>query len=628
VVNKEQSVYNESLLAYQAEREKCSQSTFSERKIMKTAFKRVALVAAAALAIGGISAVSAQAVGAADWTITNANAVGTPVVAATSTETATQIAGVANFVTLQSTATGTNSTYFTVTGGTTTTGTTSGTVASAGLVSIATPTVGTITVTSYLITGGAAATTATTTTTISVIASVAGTVYGGQTVYASDSTLSGVTYTPVTPSSITDAAYTAVTAPASSPYVASFSVLENDGASTPTALTAGYKAITASVTNGLISATGGGITPLGNTTYASATPVNNTPVVFVLSGIAGLAGTSTLTLSVNGVVVKTYTATFTGAAVKLVVTAVNPVIAIGTAPVTNITANTNALEVQEFDANGNAVAVQTGSITFTVGTTTVASVAAGFDTAGVNYLGGGTSGTKTSTSAAGVSLNGLVAGTTTITAADSVGTLTSAPVSVRVSSGVPTSVVFTTDAASYAAGAAGTLTTTVSDAAGTLPAGTYTVFTAGSVVSSYALAVGALDALATVTVNDSGVATTAFNAPISDAAAVTISATAPASSTIVITPATFSVSSGSSDAANAATDAANEATDAANAATDAANAAADSADAATQAAQDAGDKADAALAAVTALSQQVTTLLAKVAALASTIAKIAKKVKA
>jgi len=47
----------------QAEREKCSQSTFSERKIMstKTAFKRVALVAAAALAIGGVSAVSANA---------------------------------------------------------------------------------------------------------------------------------------------------------------------------------------------------------------------------------------------------------------------------------------------------------------------------------------------------------------------------------------------------------------------------------------------------------------------------------------------------------------------------------------------------------------------------------------
>ena len=62
VVNKEQFAYNELLQVSQAEREKCSQSTFFERKIMstKTAFKRVALVAAAALAIGGISAVSAS----------------------------------------------------------------------------------------------------------------------------------------------------------------------------------------------------------------------------------------------------------------------------------------------------------------------------------------------------------------------------------------------------------------------------------------------------------------------------------------------------------------------------------------------------------------------------------------
>ena len=61
VVNKDQFVNNELLQIDQAEKEKCSQSTFSERKIMKTAFKRVALVAAAALAIGGVTAVSAQA---------------------------------------------------------------------------------------------------------------------------------------------------------------------------------------------------------------------------------------------------------------------------------------------------------------------------------------------------------------------------------------------------------------------------------------------------------------------------------------------------------------------------------------------------------------------------------------
>ena len=63
VVEKDLLMTYERALLGQAEREKCSQSTFFERKIMstKTAFKRVALVAAAALAIGGISAVSAQA---------------------------------------------------------------------------------------------------------------------------------------------------------------------------------------------------------------------------------------------------------------------------------------------------------------------------------------------------------------------------------------------------------------------------------------------------------------------------------------------------------------------------------------------------------------------------------------
>jgi hypothetical protein len=85
----------------------------------------------------------------------------------------------------------------------------------------------------------------------------------------------------------------------------------------------------------------------------------------------------------------------------------------------------------------------------------------------------------------------------------------------------------------------------------------------------------------------------------------------------------------STDVANpgvdAATDAANEATDAANAATDAALAAAEAADAATTAAQEASD-------AVAALSETVTKLIsdlqAQIKSLAAVVAKIAKKVKA
>ena len=97
--------------------------------------------------------------------------------------------------------------------------------------------------------------------------------------------------------------------------------------------------------------------------------------------------------------------------------------------------------------------------------------------------------------------------------------------------------------------------------------------------------------------------------------------------------ATFDVGAGAATAAaNAAIDAANEATDAANAATDAATNAMDSADAAQQAAMDAGDKADAALAAITDLASKVqsfiTSITAQISALAAAVAKIKSKVKA
>ena len=85
-------------------------------------------------------------------------------------------------------------------------------------------------------------------------------------------------------------------------------------------------------------------------------------------------------------------------------------------------------------------------------------------------------------------------------------------------------------------------------------------------------------------------------------------------------------------AAEAASDAAAEAIDAANAATDAANLAAEAADAATVAAEEARDAADAATAAVEELATQVATLMAalkaQITTLANTVAKIAKKVKA
>ena len=596
----------------------------------KTAFKRVALVAAAALAFGGISAVSAQAVTGPDWTVSNVQAgsnvtlvAGVPTVTVTSNaETATQIAGPGSFVTLTSL----NAVYYTVTGGTTTTGTTSGTIlAAAAPVSIATPTVGTITVTSYTVTFGSQSSTATSTVTITVVANLAASAYGATTIYGNSLNAA--------PDATTDAAF-AVATPADGSVAANFTLQEMDNSTTPVALTSNWKAITATVTNGLLAATlQDGVTIVPETTYIAiaATSLTSGVVHFRLKSISGLYGTSTVTFAVNGVVVKTYSAIFTGAAVKIVLTAVNPVIAVGTAAANltaGITANTNALEIQEFDANNNAITVATGGITIAAAASTTASAGSASVAVGltaVNFLAGLTSGTALSSTVAGVSLAGVAAGTTTFTATDATNTLTSAAVTVRVSSAAPTSVVYSTDLGAYPAGGIGTLTVTVSDAAGTVPAGVYALAT-GAATSSFAFAVAPATAMAgSVTLNDSGVATASFNAPLSDGS---VSVTGTAATGVTLTPASFTVANGASDAANAATDAANEATDAANAATDAANAAADSADAATQAAQDAGAKADAALAAVTALSQQVTSVLAKIAGLAASLARIIKKVKA
>jgi hypothetical protein len=590
-----------------AEREKFSVSTlFLERKIMstKTTIKRISAVAALALAFGGLTSVASQAANP-NLAITVATSG-----AGSTAATATQLAGPANFVTITNSG---SAEYYVITGGATTSGATTGTVAVGSVTpttfNIATPAAGTITVAGYPITNGAAATTAADTLTITVVAALSGTVYASSSVLGAASG---------TPDATTDATFpiTASAGSVGSPaVVANFAITEKDAAGTT--LTSGMKALSVSSSLGTLSTSTSGLTAAGG--YISGTPAAGS-AAFTLSS-NGQVGPATVAVSVNGVAVKSYVVTFTGAAASIVLTAVNTVIAKGTP--SGVTANSNAIQIQEFDAAGNVVALNTGTLTLSPADSTVAT-AGSLLTSGGSFLGGGSSGTAVSSTKGGYSLNGVAVGTTTFTAKDSTGTLVSNAVTVRVSSATPTSVVFTADSAEYAAGAAGTLTTTISDAAGTVPAGTYAVLTAGA-TSSYALTVGSdtlpgvKTTVGSVKVNNAGVATTAFNAPIADGTN-TISATGVTG--VTVTPATFNVTSGGSAAANAASDAAAEATDAANAATDAANAAADSADQATAAAQDAGDKADAALAAVMALSQQVTDLLDKINALADANAQL------
>ena len=587
VVNNDQFVNNELLQVNQAEREKCSQSTFSERKIMstKTAFKRVALVAAAALAFGGLSAVSAQASGSPDWTFTN-NYVAAGVGQTTSTETVTQIAGVANYVTLNET-NGSSGVYFTITGGALTTGATSGTATAA--INVATPTVGTITVTSYVVTSGAASTVATSTTTITVIASAPGTVYNHSTSYLS---------TTLGSPALADSSSLTVSGATSGTAYARLTTTQYSTTDTTTQMnTANALAVTVA-----ISGAGTVDTQLsGATRGPSATVIAGTAAVndfYVFSN--GVSGTATITVTINGVVASTKTFTFVGSLAKYILTAANT-------QKTNIGVGaTGTLTITGQDSNGNAIATPSIS-TATSSDATIAT---------------------TSVSGNVVTVTGVKSGTANITVSNGASTPITLVVPVVITKTTAAKVVLAFDAASYAAGDKITVTLTATDSNGSPVAdGSYALLGSTGIAANVALVASTLPTAATVAIVG-GTATYTAYAPDSTAT-VTLAAVEGAATDNVIAgntaaaiTATAQLTSPSADASNAATDAANEATDAANAATDAANAAADSADAATQAAQDAGDKADAALAAVTALSQQVTTLLAKVAALASTLAKI------
>jgi trimeric autotransporter adhesin len=216
-------------------------------------------------------------------------------------------------------------------------------------------------------------------------------------------------------------------------------------------------------------------------------------------------------------------------------------------------------------------------------------------------------------------------------AADSAAT--SNEVTVTASAGTPTTVKLAFDKATYAPFEKALITVTPLDAAGkTMGSRAITnLFATGGITSNVAFG-SASDTLTAVTrttaaANDTDVTAGAYTYVVYMPAQgdVTISATGgtglAAAGQVKVT-ATASVVNSSVDAA---TDAANEATDAANAATDAALAAADAADAATAAAQDASD----AVAALSAsVSKLISSLRAQITSLTNLVIKIQKKVRA
>jgi len=563
----------------------------------KKTLKRIALAAVSALGFGLMSVAPANAA-ALDWSVTSATASGGTATAAT----ATQLAGTFNFVGASlATVAGTNY-VVTVTGGTASSGSAisgngTGTlvVQSAGasaLFTIPTPTVGTITLSTYAFSGGVLATTATSTLTITVI-------------NASSLLLSSVAVYGVANAGACTTATAATT-------VNYLSKSDAGGNATLCVITKdGTGAAMGSVT---VAVASNGIGNVGGAAVASGTSA---------------AGITTFGLSGNGLSgASKYTVSATAGGVTL----------------------TGSLDVKFYDSVATVTLTQTG---FAAGASNGSTAFATYKAADKNGFpvvltpaggegsfsvssdrtGGGTATainedkSLMSFSAAANAVSALGVETAGILSVATSATLEKASVRFGVGTILSNSVDY------YASGAAATGTVSAADA---LPGtqqnvtATYVDSAGRPVADGTVVAFTATGGTIAASANTSnGKATAAFSSPIVGGLKTTINATTGG----IAASKEISVSGGAlQDALDAASDAALEAIDAANAATDAAQLAVDAADAATVAAEEARDAAEAATAAVEALAAQVSEMIAdlktQLTALANTVAKIAKKVKA
>ena len=559
----------------------------------KTTFKRIALVTVAALGLSLVAVAPSQAV-VVDLTCTVAGNI------ATST-TCSQNSGANNYVVLTA---GSADIYITIAGGSIVGGGSSKVVTHDTSVAIATPIVGTITVTGYTFALGAQSATATDTVVITVTdavataltaARIAGTYYDHSTAFIKSSSLgSEATVDSTGITSIKDASAT----PVARVTVKQYSSTDATYFMTPLSA----KLVTVAVVGGA-----GYVSTASNGTLsgpsASVTADESSDFYVYPNGNAGVAS---VTVTVNGVLLATKSVTFYGTATALTAAVATTVLKIGS--------NAAAVVVTAKDSLGNIVP---NTHVYLV-SDTAASIATGTSL-----------GTTDSTGTLTAAISGVAAGLASLTFANgtdtaAVGYVVSGATAVRVSaatSSTATGVVLAFDKDSYLPGEVATVTATVTDASGAVPSGIgYVVLTAGItsslVMTSGSLTLGAITTTITPTGN-AGAQSFTVNMPLS-AGTVTLSATGVTG--VTVTNATAVVANDST-----AADAAAEATDAANAATDAANAAAEAADAATAAAQDAAD-------AVAALSAQVATLIsglkAQLTALTNLVIKIQKKVKA
>jgi len=343
--------------------------------------------------------------------------------------------------------------------------------------------------------------------------------------------------------------------------------------------TANTTAVVASISGaGSVSTRSDGTLTGASATVAAGGSTNGVSDFYVYPN--GVAGIGTLTISVNGTVVSTKLITFAGIAASFSIgTPSNTVIGVG---------KTGTVVITALDANGNAAVLP--ALTVTSATPAVATVTS---------VVGGT-----------ITLTGVAVGTSVITVANSATLPTiTATFTVTVGRATAKTVTMAFDKASYAPGEAMVLTVTAKGSDGAAVGdGALAVFGTAGVTSNVALQ-GTLPG-ASVTFAG-GVATFALFAPLASGT-INLAAVEGAGTDNVIAGGTAAAITASADVAGdtSAVDAANAATDAANYAADAADAATTAAEEATAAAVAAQDSADAATAAVVALGLRVAVLYA------------------
>lgn len=337
----------------------------------------------------------------------------------------------------------------------------------------------------------------------------------------------------------------------------------------------------------------------------------------------GTAGVATINVSTTSATFAPKTVTFYAKAAKTLTAAVNN-------PVLRVGSNTQAVVVSAVDANGTnwagkAYIVASAAADALVGGSATTPVACEYNsTYKVHYC-------PVTTIATGTAKFKVIDASTVALA-----TATSNEVTVTVSNAAANSIKVAFDKATYAPFEKALIWVTVLDKDGKpLQGNTYAnLYATGGITSNLAFTSGSASDLTTVSATTSeytlassnlyaGAKTYVVYMPAQGDVTISVTGgTSLAAAGQIAYTATASVVNSSVDAA---TDAANEATDAANAATDAALAAADAADAATAAAQDASD-AVAALSAT--VAKLVASLKAQITSLTNLVIKIQKKVKA